>query len=43
MREGLSREELVLAAASAKDAETYERKYGVNPRSLGGALQLLVR
>ena len=40
---GSSREELVLALADAEEAETYERKYGVDPRSLGGALELLFR
>ena len=33
---GSSREELVLALADQSEAEAYERKYGVNPRSLDG-------
>ena len=41
--QGSSREELVLALASESEAEDYERRYGANPRSLGGALQLLFR
>ncbi len=38
---GSSREELVLAIADDAEAEAYERKYGVNPRSLEGILDAL--
>ncbi len=38
---GSTREELVLALADKRRAAAYERRYGVDPRSLGGALSLL--
>ena len=38
---GSSREELVLALADKRRAAAYERRYGVDPRSLAGALSLL--
>ncbi len=38
---GSSREELMLAIADAEEADVYERKYGVNPRSLDGILDAL--
>ena len=38
---GSSREELVLAIPDSKEAEAYERRYGVNPRSLDGILDAL--
>jgi hypothetical protein len=41
-RFGSSREELVLALGSARDARRFERRHGVNPRSLGGAVQGLL-
>lgn len=40
---GSSREELVLALADPEEAERYQREYGVNPRTLGGAVDLLFR
>jgi predicted MFS family arabinose efflux permease len=39
---GSSREELVLALADDGEAKAYQRKYGVNPRTLGGILQALL-
>jgi hypothetical protein len=33
-----SREELVLALADEKDAKRFEKRHGVNPRSLSGLL-----
>ena len=41
-RLGSSREELVLALADKQDAEAFQRKYGVNPRSAAGLLQGLL-
>jgi Major Facilitator Superfamily len=41
-RFGSSREELVLALGSARDARRFEARHGVNPRSLGGAVQGLL-
>jgi MFS family permease len=41
-KNGSSREELVLALADDREAEAYQRKYGVNPRSLGGIVQMLL-
>jgi MFS family permease len=41
-RLGSSREELVLALADKEDAKRFEREHGVNPRTLGGALQALL-
>jgi hypothetical protein len=41
-RLGSSREELVLALADEQDAERFQREHGVNPRSLGGLLQVLL-
>jgi Major Facilitator Superfamily len=41
-RLGSSREELVLALADKADAERFQRKHGVNPRSVGGLLQGLL-
>jgi len=38
-RLGSSREELVLALADKDDAARFRREHGVNPRSVGGALQ----
>jgi hypothetical protein len=38
---GSSREELVLAIADGSEALAYERRYGVNPRSLEGILDAL--
>ena len=38
---GSSREELVLAIADETEAEAYESKYGVNPRSLQGIFEAL--
>lgn len=38
---GSSREELVVAIADETAAGAYERKYGVNPRSLPGILEAL--
>jgi MFS family permease len=35
---GSSREAFVLALASSKEARSYERRYGVNPRTPGGLL-----
>jgi hypothetical protein len=40
-RAGSSREELVLALADRGRAEAYQRRYGVDPRSLGGLFSLL--
>jgi hypothetical protein len=40
-RAGSTREELVLALADKRRAAAYRRRYGVDPRSLGGALSLL--
>jgi hypothetical protein len=40
-RVGSTREELVLALADKRRAADFERRYGVDPRSLGGALSLL--
>jgi hypothetical protein len=40
-RGGSSREELVLALADRRRAAAYRRRYGVDPRSLAGALSLL--
>jgi MFS family permease len=40
-RAGSSREELVLALADKRRAAAFERRYGVDPRSLAGALSLL--
>ena len=39
-KNGSSREELVLAILEPKEAEAYKRKYGVDPRSTGGIVQL---
>src|SRR4051794_27496306 len=39
---GSSREELVLALADPADAKTFEDKYGTDPRSTGGLLDLLL-
>jgi hypothetical protein len=36
-----SREELALALADEDEARAYEAKYGVDPRSTGGILDLL--
>jgi len=41
-RVGSSREELVLALADADEAKAFQRKYGVDPRSVGGILQALL-
>jgi predicted MFS family arabinose efflux permease len=41
-RLGSSREELVLALADKDDAKRFQREHGVNPRTLGGALQALL-
>jgi hypothetical protein len=41
-RLGSSREELVLALADKADAQRFERKHGVNPRSLTGILGRLL-
>ncbi|HEX8103657.1 MAG TPA: MFS transporter [Solirubrobacteraceae bacterium] len=38
---GSSREELVLALADDRDAERFEERHGVNPRSAGGLLRAL--
>ena len=38
-RLGSSREALALALADADEARAYERRYGVDPRSLGGILE----
>jgi hypothetical protein len=38
---GSSREELVLALSDDAEAKAYERKYGENPRSIGGILDAL--
>jgi hypothetical protein len=38
---GSSREELVLALADAQRAREYQRRYGVDPRSVGGLLGLV--
>ena len=40
---GSSREELVLALADPAEAKRFERKYGVDPRSLGGILGAILR
>ena len=40
---GSSREELVLALADPAEAKRFQRKYGVDPRSLGGILAALLR
>jgi hypothetical protein len=40
---GSSREELVLALVDPSEAERYQREYGVNPRTLAGAFDLLFR
>ena len=37
-KNGSSREALVLAIASSSEARSYERRYGINPRSPGGLL-----
>ena len=39
---GSSREELVLALADPADAREFESKYGTDPRSTGGLLDLLL-
>jgi hypothetical protein len=41
-RLGSSREELVLALADEDDAKRFQREHGVNPRTIGGALQALL-
>lgn len=41
-RLGATREELVLALADKSEAKRFERKHGVNPRSIGAILRLLV-
>jgi hypothetical protein len=41
-RLGSSREELVLALADESEARRFERKHGVNPRTIGGLLQALL-
>jgi predicted MFS family arabinose efflux permease len=41
-RLGSSREELVLALADKDDAKRFQREHGVNPRTIGGALQALL-
>jgi predicted MFS family arabinose efflux permease len=38
-----SREELVLALADKEDAKRFEREHGVDPRTVGGLLQALLR
>lgn len=38
-KNGSSREALVLALADPKEAKAYAKKYGVNPRSIGGLIQ----
>ena len=40
-RFGSSREELALALADPAEARAYEREHGVDPRSLGGLLDVL--
>jgi hypothetical protein len=40
-RAGSSREELVLALADRDRAQAYQRRYGVDPRSIGGLFNLL--
>jgi hypothetical protein len=40
-RAGSSREELVLALADRSRARAYQRRYGIDPRSLGGLFNLL--
>jgi hypothetical protein len=40
-RFGSSREELALALADENDARAYRARFGVDPRSAGGLLQLL--
>jgi hypothetical protein len=40
-RAGSTREELALAIADPKRADAYQRRYGVNPRSVLGVLSLL--
>ena len=40
---GSSREELVLALADPAEAKRFQRKYGVDPRSLGGILGAILR
>ena len=42
-RLGSSREELALALASPAEARRFKRKYGTDPRSLGGILGALLR
>jgi hypothetical protein len=42
-RYGSSREELVLALADAKAAKRFEQSHGVDPSSVGGLLQGLIR
>jgi hypothetical protein len=40
-RFGSSREALALALADPAEARAYERKYGVDPRSFGGLLDVI--
>jgi MFS family permease len=40
---GSSREELVLALADPAEAKRFQRRYGVDPRSLGGILGAILR
>src|SRR5262249_60185260 len=40
-RLGATREELVLALADKSEAERFERKHGVDPRTLGALLRIL--
>ena len=41
-RYGSSREELALALVDDDARKAYERKYGVDPRSIGGLLRALI-
>jgi hypothetical protein len=40
---GSSREELVLALADPAEATRFKRRYGIDPRSLGGILGAILR